>query len=95
MSQRKLYSKEFKVAAVRRILDEKAEVAVVARELQVNTTMLYRWKEEYLSESERAFPGNGNSPLSEVEQLRRELEQVKMERDILKKAVGIFSQARQ
>jgi transposase len=53
--------------------------------------MLARWKREAQAHGKQAFPGNGNPRDAEIEELRRELEQVSRERDILKKAVGIFS----
>ena len=96
MDQRQKYSKEFKVEAVRRVVEDKQEATQVARELDLHPNLLHKWKKQYLAEAEQAFPGNGRSrgSQSEVEQLRRELERVTMERDILKKAVGIFSQIR-
>jgi len=56
---------------------------------------LYRWRKEFSSKQETGFPGNGKVVLTEAEQelarLKKELLDTQMERDILKKAVGIFS----
>jgi len=61
----------------------------VARSLGIHANMLYNWKHKYSDNGEKAFPGKGH--LTELAALRRKLREVEMERDILKKAVGIFS----
>ena len=53
--------------------------------------LLCRWKREFDTHEEKAFPGQGNPVEAELAQLKRELSDVKEERDILKKAVAIFS----
>ena len=57
--------------------------------------MIYRWKREYKNTNRPAFTGNGNIALTleqeEIARLKKELKEAQMERDILKKAVGIFS----
>jgi len=57
---------------------------------------LHAWKKAFLEDSRNCFPGNGKVTEYETEmtRLKRELELVKEERDILKKAVGIFSETR-
>jgi transposase len=59
--------------------------------------MLYRWRREFSAKQNSSFPGNGKVILSETEQelarLRKELRDTQLERDILKKAVGIFSRS--
>ena len=64
-----------------------------AQELGLTTKLLYRWRSELLKGGTDAFPGHGTLPPSEQEvaTLRRELERVRQERDILKKALSIFS----
>ena len=68
----------------------------IAVELGISVSNLRRWKRDYQDQGKQAFPGQGRLPADEEEmrRLRRELERVKQERDILKKAVGIFSQRR-
>jgi transposase len=92
MTRRK-YSKEFKIEAVR--LSEESDVPVfaVAQELGVHPNTLYKWRFEYLTKGENAFPGHGKPTVGddEVRQLRRELARVREERDILKKALAFFS----
>jgi len=66
----------------------------IAGDLGIRPELLYRWKSEYLARKEHAFPGSGHLRDPEEEQIRqleRELRSVKEERDILKKALAIFS----
>ena len=90
---RKGYSKEFKMEAVRLVLEKKRTGRAVERELGLGKGVIYRWVKEYRDDDQNAFPGKGNIRADEMEirTLRRENEILKRERDILKKAVGIFS----
>ena len=90
---RKKYSREFKVEAFGLISEGGHSFAKVARDLGINETMLYRWRRELAADPEESFPGQGNLKPEEEElrRLRRELELVKQERDILKKAISVFS----
>ena len=64
----------------------------VARELGVRRNQLYKWKEQLTKRGNSAFPGSGRGQTSdEVSRLRKELERVKEERDILKKAAAYFA----
>lgn len=91
---RKIYSKEFKQKAVE-LSKVRGNVHEISQELGINSAMLYRWQRELNNSEALAFSGNGNKQLTEEQKelakLRRELADVKMERDILKKAVSIFS----
>ena len=91
--ERKQYSAEFKREAVRLVTDKGLSLAQAARDLGINDNLLGRWKKQMESDAERAFPGHGQPQDEEVARLRREMEVLRQERDILKKAVGIFSQA--
>jgi len=68
-------------------------VAEVARNLGVHGNLLYTWKRKYEADPGNAFPGKGHmKPVEEeLRRVKRELERTQRERDILKKAVGIFS----
>jgi transposase len=90
---RKTYSREFKLEAVRLWQTTDKSGAEIERELGIGHGCLSRWKQKYLSDGESAFPGHGRVPPEEDElrRLRRELAIVRQERDILKKAVAIFS----
>ena len=89
---RRRFSRAFKVEAVRQ-LEAGQRLAEVARQLEVNVTVLRRWKEQLADEPETAFPGNGRrrSAEDEVEQLRTDLAQVRAERDFLKKTAADFA----
>ena len=87
--KKKRFDKEFKLSAVRMVTEGGHKAAEVARSLGIHANMLYSWKNKYANDGEKAFPGKGH--LTELAALRRKLRDVEMERDILKKAVGIFS----
>ncbi len=91
--ERKQYSAEFKREAVRLVTDKGLSLAQAARDLGINDNLLGRWKKQMTADAERAFPGQGQPRDEELARLRREVEVLRQERDILKKAVGIFSQA--
>lgn len=90
--ERQQFDREFKAQAVRLCEQSNVTVAQIARELGINPKLLYRWREEARLAGEAAFPGHGHSSEDEVKRLRRELARVEMERDILKKALGVFAQ---
>jgi len=94
--QRRSFSKEFKLEAVRLVLDEGGSIAQVSRDLGIRPALLGRWKQEYEHNQGNAFPGQGNlNPEDELKQLRKENARLRMERDILKKAAVIFSKGSQ
>lgn len=68
-------------------------VAQVARELGISDSAIHGWRRELAERGEEAFPGKGHQTALEEEnrRLKRELERVQQERDILKKAISIFS----
>ena len=93
--RRARYSKEFKVEAVRALQRGEKPAAQLALELGIKRNQLYKWQEQLQQRGEQqAFSGAGRKSLesmSEVEQLRRELAQVREDRDILKKAAAYFA----
>ena len=56
--------------------------------------MVYRWRRQLEAEGVRAFPGNGNPRDEELARLRKEVRELREERDILRKAAVIFSRTR-
>ncbi len=92
--ERRSFDKEFKMMAVNLCLTGKPSKEV-AEELGVRTELIRRWKREYEETKEGSFSGHGNANLTDVQrenlQLKKELREAQLERDILKKAVGIFS----
>lgn len=92
-TRRRKYDKDFKLDALRMIQESDRPVAEIARELGIHPNVLYKWRDQLLADPEHAFPGKGKLKPADAElhQLRRELELVKEERDILKKALAVFS----
>jgi len=89
------YTKEFKLEAVRLAQTSGKSQSQVARDLGIADSTLHHWCKEFAKAGERAFPGSGNPATGEEEirRLKRELEVTRQERDILKKALAIFSRA--
>lgn len=98
MNKRKVrkYDKEFKINAVNLYLKGSRSYDQVGEELGIPGATLASWVEKHRNEGDEAFPGKGHLRPSDAEimQLRKELAIVKEERDILKKALGIFSSVR-
>ena len=94
---RRKYSKEFKLEAVRHAENYDGTATEVARNLGISSNLLNRWIREHQSDQQHAFPGLGNlkEPDERMRLLEKELADVKMERDILKKALAIFSKPSQ
>jgi transposase len=92
-SHRRKFDRDFKVEAVRLVARGTKPLSQVARDLGINENMLWRWKSEMADDPAFAFPGKGNlKPADEeLRQLRKQLRDVTEERDILKKALAIFS----
>jgi len=95
-SMRRSFSREFKEEAVRMITESGHSLAQVGRDLDIRPDMLRRWRRQLQEDPEQAFPGVGQrkSRDEEMWQLRRRLDRVTQERDILKKALGIVSDRR-
>ena len=93
MRKRRSFSPEFKREAIRLMESSGKLPTDLARELGVPRNRLYKWKEQLTRRGEGAFPGSGRGSGSqeEVSRLRKELEKVKEERDILKKAAAYFA----
>lgn len=91
--QRKVYTPEYKLAAVKMITDQKLSVAEVARRLGVSDNRPHEWKKAHATKGADAFPGSGHlTPLEEENRkLRAEVKRLEMERDILKKATAFFA----
>jgi len=85
----KRFDKEFKVSAVRMVTHGGNSATEVANSLGIDRRLVYNWKRKYADNGDKAFVGKGH--LTELSALRKQLREVTMERDILKKAVGIFS----
>lgn len=92
MQKPQQYTPEFKLAAVKLVLEQGLSRGAVGRDLGIQSKTVGRWVREYQAKQETAFPGHGHARDEEMSRLRRENAVLQMERDILKKALGIFSQ---
>ncbi len=92
-TNRKSYTREFKVEAVRLTYENDTSVEQLAADLGVSSSSLHRWRHEYAADETQAFPGKGKlKPRDEeLAALKRELHLVQQERDILKKAMAVFA----
>jgi transposase len=93
-NKRKTYSREFKIETVKLITESGESVSQVALDMGIHENTLYKWVRTLSAKPAEAFPGKGHliSEAEELRQLKKENERLKMERDILKKAMAIFSQ---
>ena len=85
----KRFDRDLKLSEVKMFNEGGHTVAEAARSLGIHANQLYNWKKKFGDSGDKAFPGKGH--LTEISALRKQLREVEMERDILKKAVGIFS----
>jgi len=94
--ERKFYSKEFKLKAIE-LSYARNNAKQVAEELGIRPELLYKWRTSLLSDGVRSFTGNGNKKLSpeekEIALLKKQVRELQLEREILKKAVIIFSKS--
>jgi len=88
------YTKEFKQQAVQLFETSGKRKTQIARDLGISDSALSKWCKEFGERGEEAFPGKGHQTAIEEEnrRLKREMEILRQERDILKKAVSIFAQ---
>ncbi len=91
---RRKYEPSFKRKAVE-LSHVRGNVVRVAEELGIAAEMLYRWRKEQNQYEHNSFPGKGKPKMTdeekEIARLKAELYDVTMDRDILKKAISIFS----
>ena len=93
MSKRRKYDRAFKLEAVKLVTERRTPLAEAARNLGIHENLLRKWKKQYLEDAADSFPGKGRlkPQAEELRRLRRHLADVEQERDILKKALAIFS----
>jgi transposase len=84
----KPYTREFKTKVVQLITGGGASPAQVAKDMEIELEMLYQWIKELSAKPEEVFPGKGNltSDAEVIRKLRREVERLKKENELLKKA---------
>jgi len=88
------YTREFKQQAVKLFETSGKSKTQIARDLGISDSALNKWCKEFGERGQEAFPGKGHqtSIEEEMRKLHREIEILRQERDILKKAVSIFAQ---
>jgi transposase len=91
--KRRKFTKEFKVEAVKLVVDEGMKQGDVARDLGIKPDVISRWVMAYERDAEEAFPGKGRLKPQEqrIKALEEEVRRLRMERDILKKATAYFA----
>ena len=96
IKERQKYDRDFKQKAVE-LSFARGNAKEIAEELGIRPELLYRWRREYQQYEKNSFPGKGKPKMTDLEKevarLQKELRDAKMERDILKKAVSIFSKS--
>jgi transposase len=92
--EKRRYTREFKLEAVRLYESSRKSMRAIEQELGITPYLLSKWVQQLREQEAGAFPGKGKLPdkEAEVQRLRREVEILRQERDILKKAVIIFSE---
>ena len=94
---RKQYTKQFKLDVIAQSY-RRDNIRELAGELGLAPALIYKWRAAYGSNGPTAFPGKGVEQLTpeeaKLKQLERENADLRMERDILKKAIGIFTSRR-
>ena len=93
VAKRRSFTREFKIETVQMLMTTDISVPEAAADLGIHPKTLYRWVQQYGERPEEAFPGKGRqtSDAEQIKQLQRENQRLRMERDILKKAMVIFS----
>jgi len=91
--EQRTFTREFKQEAVQLVRSSNTSQAQIARDLGIADSTLHHWCQQFAEQGEQAFPGSGHQTPQEEEirHLKRENDLLRQERDILKKAIGIFS----
>jgi len=88
---RKKYTKEFKLDAIRLLESGTKPGHEIERDLGIGSGQIYRWRSQFKEDGARSFPDNGKARDEELAALRKEVKELREERDILRKATAIFS----
>ena len=91
--RRRHFTRDFKRNAVQLVTEKGMAVGKVARDLDIHPNLLHLWRRQFLKDGDKAFSGKGRvkPENAEIRKLRKELERTREERDILKKALAVFS----
>jgi transposase len=93
MKKRRTFTREFKESAAKLVLEEGMSRTKVARDLGISINQVSKWVKEFEANGSQAFPGNGRllGQEAKIKHLEQEVRQLRMERDILKKATAFFA----
>lgn len=93
VKQQKQYDKQFKIDAIEHYLNSGKPARVIAEHFGINEKTFYAWIKDYKKDGSKSFKGKGivKNSNEELIALKREIADLRLERDILKKAVAIFS----
>jgi len=93
MGKRRIFTREFKLEAVKLVRERGVSVAQAARDLGLHENVLRKWIRALAEDPQRAFPGHGQMKpeQAEIAALKKEVAKLKMERDLLKKAAAYFA----
>jgi len=91
--ERRAFSREFKLEAVKQVVERGVGPSQVARNIGIHVGLLQKWLRQFRGDGGQAFPGKGKMKPADEElaRVKRELNRVTTERDILKKALGYFA----
>ena len=91
--QRRKFSREFEIEAVRLVRERGVSVAQASRDIAVHENVVRKWVREFGTDPKQEFPGHGQLKPEqlEIDRLRREVAKLRAERDILKKAAAYFA----
>lgn len=92
MDTRRQFTREFKLAAVKKVIEQGLSFRQVARDLNIRDTYIHQWKKAFeVDGTLKAEVTDSAGVEAELKRLREENRQLKMERDILKKATAFFA----
>ena len=91
--RQKRYTREFKLEALRLVETSGKNMSEIERDLGITSGLLSQWRQRLSENGHQSFPGRGRlqDTDEEIRRLKRELEVVRQERDILKKTITIFT----
>ena len=93
MTKRWTYSREFKIEAVKLVMEQDYSISQAVESLGISGNVLRKWRDKLEQQGQEAFPGKGKLTAAddELRKLREECRRLRMERDILKKATAFFA----
>lgn len=97
MKKNKAYTEEFKREVLEMAASKEVSIAQLERDLGITSGLIYKWRDRYRVDvdSGELKPSAEREAEAEIRRLKRELSVVKQERDILKKAIQVFSRDQQ